>query len=190
MLQYNEVKPKKFIVYEGEPWEVMSSHVFRKQQRKPVNQVRLKNLISGRVLDHSFKQTDTLEEADLEKREVKYLYKNDKKSPVEIWFCEVDNPKERFVLDEGIVGENVKYMKENEAVTALLFSDKIIGIKLPIKLDLKVVETPPNIKGATRDAGNKPATLETGASVSVPMFIEEGTTITVNTETGEYVGKI
>jgi len=113
MLEYNEIKPKKFIVFEGEPWEVISAHVFRKQQRKPVNAAKIKNMISGRLLEHSFKQQDKVEEADLDKREIKYLYANIKKDPPEYMFTDPESPSDRFDLSANIVGDATKWIKEN-----------------------------------------------------------------------------
>ena len=189
MLEYNEIKPKKFVVHEGEPWEVLTSHVFRKQQRKPVNAAKLRNLITGRTLEISFGANDKAEEADLGKREIKYLYKNDKKKPEEYWFADPENPKDRYMIDANVIGDQIKFMKDNTMVTALVFDEKIISIIMPIKVELKITETPPNIKGATASQGNKPLTLETGAVISGPMFLSAGDVIIVNTETKEYVSK-
>lgn len=175
-------------MHEDEPWEVVSSHVFRKQQRKPVNATKLKNLISGRVLEHSFHVTDKAIEADLSKKDAKYIYK--KKD--EYCFCDPDNPRDRFFLDGNILGDGMKWLKENEEVKLRVFTDKdgeekIIGIDIPIKMSLEVKEAPPNIKGDTATGGNKIVTLETGATISTPMFINVGDKIIVNTEKGEYV---
>ncbi|MCR4283747.1 MAG: elongation factor P [Parcubacteria group bacterium] len=188
MLEYNEIRQRKFIIFEGEPYEVLDSHVFRKQQRKPVNQTKLKNMISGRIVEHSFHQSDKAVEAEMETKQIKYLYSNPKKN--EIWFCYENKPGERFALSEDIIGPALKFLKENTIVNALTFEDRIIGIKLPIKVELKVTEAPPTIKGNTAQGGNKQVTLETGANVNVPLFINEGDIITVNTETGEYTDRV
>src|SRR6185369_2649261 len=96
MLEYNEIKERKFIILEGEPWEVLSSHVFRKQQRKPVNATKLRNMLSGRVTEQSFHQSEKVEEADISTRKIKFLYAN----KGEFWFCEEKDPGKRFKLDE------------------------------------------------------------------------------------------
>lgn len=184
MLNYNEIRQGKFINYEGEPYEVISSHVFRKQQRKPVNQTKLKNLISGKVVEISFHQSEKVDEADLERRNVTYLFN---KKGEEFWFCDVDDKSNRFSLGKDIVGDQIKFVKENSEIETLLFNEEIIGIKIPIKVTLKVKDTPPNVKGGTAAGGNKQADLETGATILVPMFIKNDDEIIVNTETGEYV---
>ena len=186
MLTYNEITQRKYIIYELEPYEVLVSHVFRKQQRKPVNQTKLKNLRTGKVTEISFHQSDKVEEATMETKKIKYLYPNKN----EYWFCEENNPRERFNLEENIVGNGIKFLKENSLVEALVFSDEIIGLKLPIKIELKVKEAPPSIKGNTSAGGNKQVVLETGAVVNTPLFINEGDVIRINTDTGEYVERV
>jgi len=188
MLSYKEITPKKYIVYEGAPWEVLSSNVFRKQKRKPVNQTKLKNLITGGVIEVSFHQSDKAEEAEVENKKIKYLYTNTKKG--EFWFSEEDDPSKRFNLSESTIDEAGKFLKENSLVDALIFQENVIGIKLPIKVELKVAEAPPGVKGDTASGGNKPVTLQTGALVNVPLFINEGDIIRVNTDTGEYVERV
>jgi len=186
ILQYNEIREKKFIILDGEPYEVLSSHVFRKQQRKPVNATKLKHLITGSVKEHSFHVSDKAAEADLEKRELRFVYHN----KGEYVFSEPNDKSKRFPLNENVIGENnAKYLKSDMLVEVLVFNADIIGVKLPIKMDLKVIETPPNVRGDTATGGNKPATLETGAVVLVPLFVNEGDIISVNTETNEYTGR-
>src|SRR3989344_8923734 len=124
MLAYNEVTPKKYIVLDGEPYLVQSSHVFRKQQRKPVNQTKLKNIKTGKVVEHSFHQAETIEEADLSKKTIQYLYRN----RGEFWFCEANNPKERFNLGRQLLGTGGDFLKANILVEALIFHDETIGI--------------------------------------------------------------
>lgn len=190
MLEYNEITERKYIVFENEPYEVLSSHVFRKQQRKPVNATKLRNMLSGRIVEHSFHVSDKAEEADISKREVKYLYTN----KGEYWFCESNNPSKRFTLPESLIGSAGKFLKENTVVDALIYDDgsddgKFIGLKLPIKVDLKVTEAHPAVKGNTAQGGSKIVTVETGAEVQVPMFIKEGDVIRINTETGDYTDR-
>lgn len=182
MLDYSEIKEKKYIVLDGDPYEVLSSHVFRKQQRKPVNDTKLRNLITGKVTERSFHQSEKVEEADISKKTIKYLYNN----RGEWWFCEESDPSKRFKLPQELVGDQGKFLKENSLVDGLLFNDEIIGLKLPIKVELKVTEAPPAVKGNTAQGGNKQVTLETGAIISAPLFINEGDIIRVNTETGTY----
>src|SRR3990167_5540976 len=115
MLQYNEIREKKIIIYDGEPAEVVESHVARTQQRKPQNQVKLKSLISGKTIAATFHVSESAGEADVEKREVKFLYHN----RGEYWFCDPSDPSNRFKLDEMLIGDSKKFLKENSNVTAL-----------------------------------------------------------------------
>lgn len=192
MLEYNEITLRKYIVFENEPYEVIDSHVFRKQQRKPVNATKLRNLLTGRIVEYSFHVSDKVEEADISKREIKYLYNN----RGEFWFADPKDPSKRFQLPAEMMGDASKFLKENTIVDALVFDDgksddgKIIGLKLPIKMDLKVVEAHPAVKGNTAQGALKTVKLETGAELSVPMFIKEGDIVRVNTETGDYTDRI
>ncbi len=186
MLDYSEIVLRKFIVLDGEPWEVLDSHVFRKQQRKPVNATKLKNCITGKVTERSFHVSEKVEEADIESRDVKFLYQN----RGEFWFCEANDPSKRFKIDEDFIGIQSKFIKKDSIVQALSFDDKIIGMKIPIKIDLKVIEAHPAVKGNTAQGGTKSVKLETGAEIQVPMFIKEGEIIRVNSETGEYAERV
>lgn len=192
MLSYNEVKERKYIILDNEPYEVLDSHVFRKQQRKPVNQTKLRNLISGSIRQETFHSADSIEEADIDKKKIKFLYKkeNRQSGETEFWFCQVENSAERFFLNDAFVGDTAKFLKENTEVDAMLFDEKVIGIDLPIKVELKVVEAPPAVRGNTANGANKQITLETGAVINAPIFISEGEIIRVNTQTGEYVERV
>lgn len=188
MLEYNEIKPKKFIVYQGEPYEVLESHVARTQQRKPQNQVKLRNLLSGRLVPATFHAAERVDEADISSREVKFIYE----SRGEYWFSEKNDPSKRFTLEASLLGDAAKFLKGNMLVDALTFTDKddeeqIIGVRLPVKVELAVKEAPPSIKGDTASGGGKQVTLETGAIVTVPFFVNQGDVVRINTETGQYV---
>ncbi len=191
ILEYNEILTRKFIVIDGEPYEVIDAHIFRMQQRKPQNKTKLKNLISGSVKEMTFHASDKAEEADLEKREVKFLYSN----KGEWWFCEVNDPSKRFKLDENLIGDSRIFMKPNTLISVLTFDEgddepRIIGVKLPIKVELKVTEAHPAVRGDTAKGGNKQVVLETGATINVPMFVNEGDVIRINTDTMEYVERV
>ncbi|MCW9054856.1 MAG: elongation factor P [Candidatus Pacebacteria bacterium] len=186
MLHYNEITPKKYIVFEGEPYEVLASNTAKKNRQKPVNQTKLKNLISGRVVDQAFHQSDKVEEADLKKRTIRYIYTN----KGEFWFCDPENPKDRFMLPEELIGEKVKFMKENGEVEGLSFEDEIIGITTPIKMDFKVTEAAPAVRGNTAQGATKTVVIETGTQITTPLFVNEGDIIRVNTETGEYAERV
>ena len=186
MLEYNEILKGRVILLDGEPYEVLDAHVFRKQQRKPVNQTKLRHLITGKVTEQSFHVSEKVEEADLSTKSVKYLYTN----RGERWFCAESNPSDRFMLSEETIGTGGQFLKPNRIVEALVFDEKIIGVKLPIKMDLKVTEAPPAVKGNTAQGGSKLITLETGATLNAPLFINEGDIVRVNTIEGAYVERV
>lgn len=186
-LEYSEIREKKIIIYSDEPCEVVESHVARTQQRKPQNQVKLKSLISGKTIAATFHVSEMADEAEVEKKEITFLYSN----RGEFWFCDPDDKSKRFKLDAGLIGDSAKFLKGNSNVTALVWDDdneeKIIKITLPIKMEFLVKEAPPAVRGDTSKGGNKIITLENGTTITAPMFINEGDIIRLNTETGEYV---
>jgi len=163
MLEYSEIRERKIIIYEDEPCEVMENHVARTQQRKPQNQVKLKSLLSGRTWNTVFHASDKADEAEISKKEVKFLYAN----KGEYWFCSPTDPSDRFKIDEKIIGETAKFLKTNEITTALVWDndgeEQIIKISLPIKMEFVI---------------------------QVPFFVEIGDKVIVNTETGEYVERV
>lgn len=187
-LEYNEIREGKIIIHNGEPCVVLDSHVARTQQRKPQNQVKLRSLKSGKAYNETFHVSDSANEADLEKRETKFLYEN----RGEFWFCDPNDPSKRFKLEESVIGPKSKFLKANELITELVWTnenddEETIGVQLPIKMTFEVKEAPPAVKGDTRTGGNKQVTLENGVVINAPLFIEAGEQIVVNTETGEYV---
>lgn len=186
ILSYNEITLKKVILHDNEPYLVIASHVFRKQMRKPVNITKLKNLKSGRVVEITFHQNETVPEADLETKAVTFIFKK----PGEYWFHTAGKPAERFALSEDLVGEQGKFLKERSDIDALFFNEEVIGLKFPIKVELKVTEAMEAVKGNTSSGALKEVTLETGAKLMVPMFIEEGDVLSINTETGEYSARV
>lgn len=186
MLAYNEIKEKKIIIYNDEPCEVVESHVARTQQRKPQNQVKLRSLISGKTFAATFHVSDKADEAEINKREIKFLYHN----RGEYWFCEPNDPSKRFKLEADLIGEAAKFLKANMLVTALVWGEdeeaKIISVQLPIKVEFLVKEAPPAVKGDTAKGGTKQVVLENGTTISAPLFINQGDKIVINTESGEY----
>ena len=185
MLNYNEIKPRKYIVLNGEPYEVQDSNIAKKNRGKPHNQTKIKSLISGKTIEKTFHASDTVNEADIEKKNIKYLYEKGE----EIWFCAEDDPKDRFELDRSIVDGQLKYLKSNDVVKGMYFDEEVIGIDIPIKVTLVVKEAPPAVKGNTSSGATKKVVLENGLEIFTPLFINEGDRVMINTEKGEYVGK-
>ena len=186
VLSYNEILPKLVIDYNNEPYEVLSSHIFRMQMRKPVNQTKLRHLISGRVIEISFHQNESVKEADVDEMEARYLYTNKGQS----WFAEEGNPKNRFFFAEDTIADKVQWLVQNDLVEMMTYQEKPITVKIPVKVDLKVTEAPPGIKGDTAQGGSKLVTLASGAEVNAPLFINEGDVIKINTDTGDYVERV
>lgn len=185
-LSYSEILPKKVIVFNDEPCVVLSAHVFRKQQRKPVNNTKLRGLKSGRVIEQTFHQNETADEADLETTSITYIFpKGD-----EYWFHTTGTPSDRFALSADIVGEQARFLQSKGEYEALLYQDEIIGITFPIKIDVAVTEAMPAVKGNTSSGAQKDVTIATGATIQAPMFINEGDVIRINTETGEYAERV
>lgn len=171
------------MVFESQPYVVLEFHFLRMQQRKPVVQTKIKNIITGKTVEKTFQPSDKFEEAEIETKPIKYLYSN----RGEHWFCEKDNPAARFKLEGNIAVNFIDLIKPNSLVDVKIFNEKIIGLEPPIKVELKVTEAPPSTKGNTAQGGNKQVKVETGAMINTPLFINEGDTIVINTETREYV---
>ena len=186
MLTHTDLKPGVQFIYEDQPWEVLEASMMKMAQRRPVIQSKIKNLIDGRVQERNFQQGDMFNEADLEKKDIKFLYQ----TKGQYWFCEVNDPAKRFFFTEEQIGKQAKFLKSNEIVTGIIFDDKIITFKLPIKVVLKIKESAPGVKGDRAQGGTKEAILESGAVIQVPLFVEEGDTIEVNTETETYVKRV
>lgn len=191
MLEYSEITERKYIVLDGEPWEVLSSHVFRKQQRKPVNATKIRNMLTGRVTERSFHQSEKVDQADISTKKIKYLFLN----KGEYWFCDDKDAANRFQLPAALLGDSMKFLKANSIVDALIFTDdedeeKTIGVKIPITVDLKVTEAFDAVKGDTATGGSKIVTLETGATINVPLFVKTGDVIKINTESQEYKERV
>jgi elongation factor P len=186
MLTHTDLKKGTEFILDGGPWIVLDAQLLKMAQRRPVVQTKIKNLIDGKVQERNFQQGDVFEEADLQKHEIKYLYN----SKGEFWFCEPNNPSKRFSFTEDQIGSQAKYLRPNEIVVGIVFNEKIINFKLPIKVELKVKESAPGVKGDRAQGGTKEAVLESGAVIQVPLFIEQGDTIEINTESGEYVRRV
>ena len=186
VLAYNEIVPKTVIEYENAPYEVLSSHVFRMQMRKPVNQTKLRNVITGRVIEISFHQSETVAKADISTMNAVYLYTNRGQS----WFAEDGNPKNRFFFPDEAVHDKVQWLVQNAPVEILVYKDNPVSVRVPVKVDLKVKEAPPAVKGDTATGGTKQVELESGAVVNTPLFINPGDVLRINTDTGEYVERV
>jgi len=182
---YNDIKPGVAVLVEGEPYVCTWNNIMQKQQRRPVNQTKLRNIIRGNVIEYSFQQSDKLEEAEIDSKTAMYVFHDARKN--EWVFHDTKDKSKRFTISDEIMGEQGKFLKPNTEVTIKSFEDKVFQVMLPIKMDLKVTEAPPSIRGNTAQGGSKVVTLETGAEINAPLFVEAGDVIRINTTTGEYV---
>ncbi|HHX58258.1 MAG TPA: elongation factor P [Candidatus Moranbacteria bacterium] len=181
MLSLNEIKTGKRIVVDGDPFTVIFDQHSKMGRAGAVLRTKLRNLRTGAILNKTFQGNDKVEAAEIQSKEAQYLYQDGEK------FYFMDNEAyEQFELSGEIIGEGSGFLKEGALVSVLYFEGEAINIELPIKIDLEVTEAPPSIKGNTADGGSKQVTLETGVKVSVPLFIETGDIIRVNTQTGQY----
>lgn len=186
MLSYFDLRKGVKFILEDEPYEVLEFTQMKKAQREGIAQTKIRNLITGKVIERNFHQGETFKETELEKIEVKFIYSHQGK----FYFSEIPKPQNRFELNEEQIGPGAKFFKPNQILTGILFQGKIINVVLPIKVQLKVVEAPPGVKGDRAQSGTKLVTLETGAKINVPLFIKTDDIIEVNTETGEYVKRV
>ena len=186
MLSYFNLRKGVKFILESQPYEVLEFQQIYKAQDMVVAKTKIRNLITGKVLEKTFHQGDAFEEAELEKIEVKFLYNHRGK----FGFCESQNPRARFELEEEKIGEGANFIKPDQILTGIKFQEKVVNVLLPIKVQLKVVEAPPGVKGERAQAGTKPVTLETGVTINAPLFIKEGDIIEINTETGQYVRRV
>jgi len=186
MLGMNDLRVGVVFKMNNEPYLIVWSNFLRMAQRKPVRQAKIKNLITGKVLDISFKLDDKFEEADVQRRQASYLYSDDTTAT----FMDSES-YDQVSIDLESVGDFKNYLIDGGEVSLLLFEGKPIGVDLPKKVDLKVTETADAVRGDTaQGAVMKDATLETGYVVKVPQFIKQGDTVRVSTETGDYVERV
>ncbi len=186
MLDYNDLKIGTTFLYENQPYEVLEYSFLRMQQRKPVAQVKMRNLLNGKIIDRNFHMNEKFEDVEIEKQSIKFLYHHRD----EYWFSEKNDSSKRFSLKEDILGNPAKFLKTNTEVVAIKWDERIINVEIPIKMDLAVKEAPPGERGNTAQGGSKVAELETGAKINVPLFVNTGDVIKVNTQTGEYVERV
>ena len=181
-LDFSGLKKGAVILFNNQPHEIMWSQFVRMQQRKPVMQMKMRNLITGKVVEYSAKSGERIEGADITKQKAQFLYAD----PSGAHFMN-NETYETVDIPRDLSEDKLGYLKEGMDVNLVYFDDKPISIDLPIKVDLKVVSTPPGTRGDTATGGTKQAILETKLVVNVPLFIKEGELVRVNTETGEYV---
>lgn len=186
MLSINDLKNGLIVLINGEPYQILDVKHLHMGRGGSSIQTRIRHLKTGQVLSRNFKPADAFEEADVEKRKVVFLYAH----RGEFVFHEKESARNRFTLKEEQTGEIKKWLKPNIEVEALFLNGILLTISVPIKMDFKIIEAPPGLRGNTAEGGAKIAAIETGAKISVPLFINEGDIIRVNTQSGEYVERV
>jgi len=186
MLEPNNLKKGSLFKYQGNPVEAIKTTHTHKARGGATVCVKIKNLITNNVIELTLKSGKKLEPIKLIKQNVTFLYQDDKK----VYFMD-SKTYEQFSLDKTKFEKKIRFLKENFNICLLKFDDEIIDIELPPKIDLKVIQTEPGIKGNTADGkATKPAKLETNYKLNVPIFIKKNDIVRVNTETGEYVERV
>ena len=183
---YGDLKRGMPIDLDGEPYAVVEYERSKMQQRAPVMRVRFRSLRTGRVTDRTFQGFDVkLKPASVERRKAQYIYQDG-----DLYYFMDQESYEQFPLDRESIGDSFQYMVEEATVDVIFHEDQPIATEMPITVDLKVASTEPGFKGNTAQGGTKPATLETGLLVQVPLFIDTGETIRVDTRSGEYLSRV
>ncbi|MDX1250830.1 MAG: elongation factor P [Gammaproteobacteria bacterium] len=180
----NEFKSGLKIMMDGDPCAILENEFVKPGKGQAFNRVKFRNLKTGRVIERTFKSGDTVEGADVVDVEMQYLY-NDGQH----WHFMVPETFEQVAADKPAVEDAIKWLKEQDVCVVTLWNGVPLSVTPPNTVTLKVVDTDPGLRGDTSGGGGKPATLETGAVVRVPLFVEIGDILKVNTRTGEYLSR-
>jgi elongation factor P len=185
MLNFNEIKTGKVIKVNSEPYIIIKTDHHKMGRGGAVLKIKCRNLINGNVLERTYQGAEKAEEAETETKKANFMYKDKDGANF------MDNESyEQFSLPVEELGEQADFLKDGTDVDVLYFEGKPVSISLPIKMEFKVVSAPPSVKGNSAGNVNKQVEIETGAMINVPLFIDEGDMIRINTETGEYVERV
>lgn len=181
----NEFKAGLKIILDGDPYNIIENEFVKPGKGQAFNRVRVRNLKSGRVVEKTFKSGESVEGADVVEMDMQYLY-----SDGEFWHFMLQDTFEQHAADATAVGDSKLWLKEQDECVVTLWNGNPLSVAPPNFVELKITETDPGVRGDTAQGGTKPATLETGAVVKVPLFIEEGEMIRVDTRSAEYVSRV
>ena len=181
----NEFRSGLKLMLDGDPCSIIENEFVKPGKGQAFNRVKIRNLKTGRVLEKTFKSGESVEAADVIDTDMQYLY-ND----ADAWYFMDPDTYEQVGADENAVTDAIKWLKEQDICSVTLWNGNPIAVTPPNHVILKISETDPGLRGDTSGGGGKPATCETGAVVRVPLFIEEGEMIKVDTRTGEYVSRV
>ncbi|MDP4009006.1 MAG: elongation factor P [bacterium] len=186
MLSHTDLKKGTYVTQDGNPCVILEHSLMFKGRGSSVMQTKIRNLRTGNIMNKTFHAGEGAEEADIDHMQAVSIY--ERKGVYT--FAQEGNPKNRFELSQEQIGTQSQFLVPNTVVDGLVFESNVISITLPIKMILKVQDSPPGLKGDRAQGGTKTATLETGAIVQVPLFVETGDMIELNTETGEYARRV
>lgn len=181
----NEFKAGLKVMLDNDPCAIIENEFVKPGKGQAFNRVKIRNLKTGRVIERTFKSGETLEGADVVEMDMQYLYNDGE-------FRHFMQPEsfEQYQCDEKIVGDAAKWLKDQDMCTVMLWNDAPIGVTPANFVELQIVETDPGVRGDTSGGGGKPAKLETGAVVRVPLFVQTDEVIKVDTRTGEYISRV
>ena len=180
----NEFKSGLKILLDGDPYNIVENEFVKPGKGQAFNRVRVRNLKTGRVVEKTFKSGESVEAADVFEKDMQFLY-----SDGEFWHFMVPDDFEQFAASEAAVADAVQWLKDGDICTVTLWNNNPLVVEPPNFVELKIEETDPGVRGDTSGGGGKPAKLETGATVRVPLFVAEGEVVRVDTRKGEYVGR-
>lgn len=182
MVTANEFKPGMVIRFNNILYQILTYQYMKMQQREPIVRTRMVNLKDGGTIEHPFRSSDKVEDVFVEKKEIQYLYEDG----ALLHFMNTSDYQD-VVIGKEMIGDQIKYLKDNALLVGLYCDGELLTVELPPSVVLKVTSTEPGVRGDTAKAGTKPATLETGAVVKVPLFISADEMIKVDTRSGEYM---
>lgn len=185
MYETSDIRKGLKIQIDGDPYVVVDFQFVKPGKGTAFTRTKIKNVLTGAVLERTFRTGEKLEPANIEEREMQFLYQEG----TNYHFMDTTSYEQIFIPEED-VGENAKFMPDNINVTVMLFNERPVGVTLPNFVELEVTHTEPGIKGDTASGATKPATLSTGAVINVPLFIEEGETLKIDTRTSEYIERV
>ena len=184
MISTSDFEKRMVIKVNGEPWQIVNFEFYKPGKGGAVMRTKLKNFQTGKILEKTFRTGDKFEEVEIEYQPALYLY-SDKKSSI----FQLKNNKERINFDLEKTKDLIQFLKERTEVSIIFLDEKPININIPPKVELKVTEAIPTIKGNTVTGAIKTVTMETGLKIKTPIFIKNGDILIINTETGEYVSR-
>ncbi len=180
-----EFKSGMKIILDGDPYNIVENEFVKPGKGQAFSRVRIRNLKTGRTVEKTFRSGESVEAADIFEQTMQYLYNDG-----EFWHFMHPETFEQHAADATAVGEAAKWLREEDDCLVMLWNGSPLSIEPPNFSELKITQTDPGVRGDTSGGGNKPATLETGAVVKVPLFVNEGEIIKVDTRTGEYVSRV